>query len=55
MYWSAFCINRIKMLKINIKSEEPLKILKTINGSSLGLDLLNFAKEDPKYFMRLSL
>jgi hypothetical protein len=32
------------MLNNNIKSEEPLKILKTIS-SSLGLDLLNFAKE----------
>jgi hypothetical protein len=28
-----------------MKSEEPLKILKTISGSSLGLYLLNFAKE----------
>ncbi len=36
------------MFNINIKLEEPLKILKTISGSSLGLDLLNFAKEVPK-------
>jgi hypothetical protein len=36
------------MLNINIKSEEPLKILKTISGSSLGLYLLNFAKEVPQ-------
>jgi hypothetical protein len=35
------------MLNINIKLEEPLKILKTISGPSLGLDLLNFAKEGP--------
>jgi hypothetical protein len=32
------------MLNINKKLEEPLKILKTISGSSLGLDLLSFAK-----------
>jgi hypothetical protein len=35
------------MLNINIKLEEPLKLLKTISGSSLGLDLLNFAKKVP--------
>jgi hypothetical protein len=45
--WSVFCINRIKMLNINIKLEEPLKILKTISNSFLGLDLFNFAKEVP--------
>ncbi len=47
VYWSAFGINRMKMLNNNIKSEEPLKIVKTISGSSLGLYLLNFAKEVP--------
>jgi hypothetical protein len=35
------------MLNIFKKSEEPLEILKTISGSSLGFDLLNFAKEVP--------
>jgi hypothetical protein len=35
------------MLNINKKSEEPLKILKIISSSSLGLDLLNIAKEVP--------
>jgi hypothetical protein len=35
------------MLNIDIKSEEPLKILTTASGFSLGLDLLNFAKEVP--------
>jgi hypothetical protein len=37
VYWSAFCIDRVKMLNINVKSEEPLKILKTISGSSPGV------------------
>jgi hypothetical protein len=32
------------MLNIDIKLEEPLEMLKTISGFSLGLDLLNFAK-----------
>jgi hypothetical protein len=35
--------------------EEPQKILKTICGSSLGLDLLTLSKKYPKYLMRLSL
>jgi hypothetical protein len=35
------------MLNINIKLGEQLKILKTIGGSSLGLDLLKFVKELP--------
>jgi hypothetical protein len=35
------------MININIKSEEAQKILKTISGSSLGLDQLNFVKEGP--------
>jgi hypothetical protein len=42
-----FCTDRNKMLNINIKSEEPLKIFKTFSRSSLGLDLLNFVKEVP--------
>jgi hypothetical protein len=40
-----FASNRINML--NIKPGEQLKILKTISGSSLGLDLLKFVKEVP--------
>jgi hypothetical protein len=32
------------MENINIKSEEPVKILKSISGSSLGLDLLNLPR-----------
>jgi hypothetical protein len=47
VYWSAFCINRINMLNINIKLGEQLNILKSISGSSLGLDLLKFVKEVP--------
>jgi hypothetical protein len=27
-YWSVFRVNRSKMLNINVKSEEPLKIYK---------------------------
>jgi hypothetical protein len=39
VYWSAFRINRIKMLNIDVKSEEPLTILKTSSSSSLGVDM----------------
>jgi hypothetical protein len=38
-YWSAFRINRGKMLNINVKLEEPLKILKISSGSSPGVDM----------------
>jgi hypothetical protein len=54
-YWSAFSINRIKILNINLKSEEVLKILKIINGSPPGTDLFKQAKTGPKYLVRLSL
>jgi hypothetical protein len=32
-------MNRGKMWNINVKSEEPLKILKTSSGSSPGVDM----------------
>ncbi len=35
----AFHINHGKMLNINVKSEEPLKILRTSGGSSPGVDM----------------
>jgi hypothetical protein len=54
-YWSAFSINRVKMLNINIKSEDVLKILKIISGSPPDLDLFKQAKTGPKYLVRLSL
>jgi hypothetical protein len=38
-YWSAFSINCVKMLNINIKSEEVLTILKIISGSPPDPDL----------------
>jgi hypothetical protein len=41
IYWSYFCINRVKTLIIIIKSLEPLKICLTISGFSLGLELSN--------------
>jgi hypothetical protein len=44
----------MKMLNIDIKSEESLNILKIISGSSLDRDLLNYAKNSPKYLVRLS-
>jgi hypothetical protein len=52
IYWNAFCINHVKMLIINIKSEEVLKIFKIVSGSPPGWDL---SKQDPKYLVRLSL
>jgi hypothetical protein len=55
IYWSAFSINRIKMLNINIKSEEVLIILKIISGSPPDPDLFKQAKTGPKYLVRLSL
>jgi hypothetical protein len=55
IYWSAFSINRVKMLNINIKSEEVLKILKIIGGSPPDPDLFKQAKTGPKYLVRLSL
>jgi hypothetical protein len=39
VYWSAFRINRVKRLNIDVKSEEPLTILKTSSGSSPGADM----------------
>jgi hypothetical protein len=50
-----FRINRIKKEKINIKSEEPLKNLKTSSGSSPNLCLSNYPKMSPKYLVRKSL
>jgi hypothetical protein len=50
IYWSAFSINRVKLLNINIKSEEVSKILKII-----AVDLFKQAKTGPKYLVRLSL
>jgi hypothetical protein len=55
IYWSAFSINRVIMLTINIKSEVVPKILKIISGSLLGVDLFKQAKTGPKYLVRLSL
>jgi hypothetical protein len=51
----CFRINRIKKENINIKSEEPLKNLKTSSGSSPNLCLSNHPKIDPKYLVRQSL
>jgi hypothetical protein len=51
----CFRINCIKKEKINIKSEEPLKNLKTSRGSSPDLCLSNHPKMDPKYLVRQSL
>jgi hypothetical protein len=34
VYWSYFCINRINMLIVILKSLEPLKFFKTISGFS---------------------
>ncbi len=51
----CFRINRIKKEKINIKSEEPLKNLKTSSGSSPDLCLSNHPKMNPKYLVRQSL
>ncbi len=42
VYWSYFCINRVKTLIVNIKSLEPLEFYKTISGFSLGLDLSSY-------------
>ncbi len=39
MLLGAFLINHGKMLNINIKLEESLKMLKTSSGSSPGVDL----------------
>jgi hypothetical protein len=55
IYWSAFSINHVKMLNINIKSEEVSKIFKIISGSLLGVDLFKQAKTGPKYLVILSL
>jgi hypothetical protein len=55
IYWSAFSINRIKMLNINLKSEKVSKIKKIISDSLLGVDLFKQAKTGPKYLVRLSL
>jgi hypothetical protein len=55
IYWSAFSNNHVKMLNINIKSEEALKILKIISGSPPVPDLFKQAKTEPKYLVRLSL
>jgi hypothetical protein len=44
IYWSAFYINRVKMLNINLKSEEVLKVFKIISDSPSGLDLSKQAK-----------
>ncbi len=46
-YWSAFSINRVKMLKTNINLEEVLKILKIISGSPPDPDLFKQAKTGP--------
>jgi hypothetical protein len=54
-YWSALSINRVKMLNINIKSEDVLKILKIISGSPPDPDLFKQAKTGPKYLVGLSL
>ncbi len=53
-FWSAFSINRIKMLNINIKSEKVLKFLKIIIGSPPDPDFFKQAKIGPKYLVRLS-
>ncbi len=39
IYWSYFCINRVKTLIVNLKSLEPLEFFKTISGFSPGLYL----------------
>jgi hypothetical protein len=39
IYWSYFCINRVKTLIVYLKSLEPLEFFNTISGFSLGLDL----------------
>jgi hypothetical protein len=54
-YWSAFSINRVKMLNVNIPSEEVLKILKSMSGSPPDPDLFKQTKTGPKYLVRLSL
>jgi hypothetical protein len=55
IYWSAFSINRVKMLNINIKSEEVLKILKIVGCFPPDPDLFKQVKTGPKYLVRLSL
>jgi hypothetical protein len=45
--WSAFRINRIKMLNINIKSVEVLKFLKIVSGSHPGPAFSKQAKTGP--------
>jgi hypothetical protein len=47
IFLSAFSINRTKMLNINIKSDEVLKILKIICSSPPGPDLCKQAKTGP--------
>jgi hypothetical protein len=54
-FWSAFSMNRVKMLNINTNSEEVLKILKIISGSPPDPDLFKHAKTGPKYLVRMSL
>jgi hypothetical protein len=53
--WSAFSINWVKMVNINIKSEEVSKMIKIISGSLLAVDLFKQAKTGPKCLVRLSL
>jgi hypothetical protein len=43
--WSNFHINQIKMLSVNVKSLELLKIFKTITGFSPDLGLSNHAQK----------
>jgi hypothetical protein len=47
IFLSAFSINYIKMLNINKKLEEVMKILKIICGSPPGPDLSKQAKTGP--------
>jgi hypothetical protein len=47
VYWSAFRINRGKVLNINVKLEEPLKIYKTSSGSSPGVDMSIYVIKSP--------
>ncbi len=53
--WSAFSINRVKMLNFIIKSEEVLKIIEIISGSPPGRNSFKQAKTGPNYLVRLSL
>ncbi len=54
--WSAFfSINRVKMLNINIKSEEVVKILQIMSGNPSDPDLFKQTKTGPTYLVRQSL